>query len=352
MPSKLLNPRFVYYTTCSRDDLIKIIEFLLVQADIEQAHRSTPLRTTLEERKRLVVAGKSLGLFLRLFISIVTFTTFTRWKSAAKKTKKKPQPNGRPPITSFIRDTILRLAQETGWGYTRIWGELKKLGISASRSTIKRTLMAEGVSPTPKRNGSWDQFLKSHAHSLWACDFFTKRVITKSGLVECYVLFFMHISTRRVFVGGITPHPDTAWMAQQARNFAMRCDELGHNDAILIRDGDRKFTAQFDHILESQNGIRVNVLPRHSPNLNAFAERWIWSIKHECLNHMLCFGVSHLQHIIERYVDYYHRFRPHQALDKIPEEWNDKPGIPKTDGKIVCQEWLGGLLKHYHREAA
>lgn len=351
MPSKFLNPRFVYYATCSRDDLINLIEFQLVQYDVECVHRTQPLRTTPEDRQRLIDAGKSFGVFLRLFISIVNYTTFLRWKSAAKKLKK-PKATGRPSLSSQVTDAILRIALETGWGYARICDELKNLGHNVCRSSVKNTLKSGGVSPSPKRTGSWALFLKSHAESLWACDFFTKRIISKSGIVECYVLFFIHISTRRVLIGGITPNPNGEWMARQARNFALRCEELGQHDAVLIRDGDKKFTAQFDHILEKDHGIRVIELPRNSPNLNAYAERWVRSIKYECLNHMLCFGIEHLQYLVECYVNYYHRFRPHQGLNKIPLEWNGTPATPKADGKIVCLEWIGGLLKHFHRDAA
>ena len=161
---------------------------------------------------------------------------------------------------------------------------------------------------------SWDAFIKQHAATLWACDFFSKKVWTMSGLVDYFVLFFIHVGSRRVHVAGMSAHPDAKWMAQQARNVAMHFAELPEKPTILIRDLDGKFTKEFDTILAA-DGLKVHKVGPLAPNLNAFAERWVLSIKSECLDHFIVFGEDHLRYLVHEYLSHYLHERPHQAKD-------------------------------------
>lgn len=299
------------------------------------------------ERQKLIELGKPIQPALRSLISVVTYRTFCRW-TQDKPAQKGSRKMGRPRTPQFIQDLIIRIAKETGWGYTKIFGELRKLRINqVSITTVRRTLNQQGIYPGPYRDGSWQKFLKSHWQTLWACDFFTKKVITPKGWVEYYVLFFIHLQSRKVFYAGATPHPNEAWVCQQARNFSMHADDLNLNPSALIIDRDNKFTDSFKNILEAQDA-EVKVLPPRSPNLNAFAERWVRSIKNECLDHFLVFGWKHLDYLICEYVSYYNRLRPHMAKDNLPLEKIPDSVIP-FDPKVPVErkEYLGGVLNHY-----
>jgi putative transposase len=257
-----------------------------------------------------------------------------------------------PRTDEETREIIIRLAEENGWGYTRILGELKKLGIRrVCRSTVINVLKAAGLDPGPQRGeGSWDEFLKIHAKTLWACDFLSKKVWTKWGLAEFFILFFVHVGSRRVHVSGMTTHPDTAWVAQQARNFGMHLAERGEEASYLIHDRDTKFTAQFDGLIESAGTI-VKKPTAKSPNMNAFAERWAQTVQVECLDHFVVLGEDHLRYIINEYVDYFNTERPHQAMNNCPlTAPAETPAL--AEGKILCRERLGGMLRHYYRKAA
>lgn len=205
--------------------------------------------------------GECLGSALKEIISIVNYRTFQRWKAEKKadakgKGKKKAaskHPNRTP---EELRQLVIRLASENDWGYTRILSELRKLGEhKISRTTVRNSLAAEGLDPGPRTGkGTWHEFIKIHWDTLVACDFFTKDVYTLFGKVTCYVLFFIELKTRRVWVAGVTPNPDGAWVAQAARNFMMWAEDEGIKPSYIIKDGDTKFTAQFNAILESDGG--------------------------------------------------------------------------------------------------
>jgi putative transposase len=184
-----------------------------------------------------------------------------------KSVGKKEAKPGRKKMADEIRELILKLARETGAGYSKILGELKKLGINrVCRSTVVNILKENGLDPGLKRGeGTWDDFVKRHAETLWATDFFSKKVWTKNGLVEFFVLFFIHVATRRVHVAGMTPNPNSSWMAQQARNMNSFFDELPERPTLLIRDHDSKFTAEFDMILKSE-GIEPNKVGQRATN--------------------------------------------------------------------------------------
>jgi putative transposase len=310
------------------------------------------ITVTAQERQRLLKYGKLVGKAIAELITIVTPRTFARWLSGEVTAKKsRPANPGRPRTRNEVRELVLRLARETGWGYTRILGELKKLGVrKISRATVLNILRANGLEPGPKRGeGTWDEFLKQHAATLWACDFFTKKVWTTKGLVEMFVLFFIHVGSRRVNLAGITAQPDAAWMSKQARNVAIVFGEQANKPQMLLRDHDTKFTQQFDAILDAEE-VEVKAVGLLAPNMNAVAERWVQSVQQECLDHFLVFGEAHLRYILNKYLARYHRCWPHQGLDNNLLDRAETPAAagPLSADAIVCEERLGELLKRYH----
>ena len=228
---------------------------------------------------------------------------------------------------------------------------MANLGFEVSPTSVSNVLKAHGLDPGPEREktGSWATFLAAHWEGLAATDFFTVEAWTPRGLVTFYVLFVIELSTRRVHMAGITPNPDGRWMAQVARNLT-DCEEgFLFGKTHLIMDGDTKFTTQFRRMLKD-SGVKPKVLPKASPDMNAYAERFVRSIKEQCLNKLIIFGEGMLRHAIREYLAWYHTERNHQGLDnKIIE-----PGehVGQVAGKIECRERLGGMLRYYYREAA
>jgi putative transposase len=251
---------------------------------------------------------------------------------------------------------VLKIARENGWGYTRVLGELKKFGVhTVSRTTVKNILTDAGLDPGPKRGvGTWDEFVTRHAATLWASDFVSVRTLTVGGVVELYLLFFIHIGTRRVIVSNPTASPDSAWVTQQARNATMQIAEWNLTAAHLLIDNDPKFTDRFDAVFKADGGEVKRVGPR-APNMNAYAERWIQTLRTECLDHFVVVGERHLRHLVTEFVAHYNEERPHQAKGNVPLPDADQtePRILKfPPGEVKCRERLGGLLKHYYRAAA
>lgn len=348
--ARFFHPLIVMLASLTRSQLARQIQYLKAENEILRSRLSKRVTVTPAERRRLVRLGKGIGPALKHLMTVVSYRTFIRWM-AGNKSGRRAARRGRPRTEEEIRQIVIRLAEENGWGYTRILGELKKLGVrKIARSTVINILKEHGLDPGPQRGeGSWDEFLKIHAKTLWACDFLSKKVWTLWGLKDVFILFFVHVGTRRVFVPGMTQHPDTEWMAQQARNSSIHLAEQSQEASYLIHDRDTKFTAHFDAIVEA-TGATVKKSTVRSPNLNAFAERWAQSVQVECLNHFVVVGACHLEYLISEYVDYYNRQRPHQGLGNqllTPTDENAAHG-----GPILCQERLGGLLKHYYRQAA
>jgi putative transposase len=336
-------------------ELAIYLDYLKAENKILRARLPQCIVPTAQERRQLMRLGKPLGPAIKDLITIVSPKTFLRWLRAegAPPAARTPRGPGRPPTPDLLRELVLRIAGETGWGYSRILGELQKLGLgTVCRNTVKNILRQNGFDPGPQRGeGSWADFIKRHAATLWACDFFSKPVWTLRGLVDVYVLFFIHVDSRRVHIAGLTAHPDRVWMTQQARNLAIIFGEQSVAPKILLRDHDTKFVGEFDAILEAE-GIAVKPVGPRAPNLNAYAERWVQSIKHECLDHFCVFGEDHLRHLLGCYTDYYHRQRPHQAKENRPltvvGSATEQPADPAN---IICEERLGGLLRHYRPAA-
>jgi transposase InsO family protein len=259
---------------------------------------------------------------------------------------------GRPRIDREIEVLVVRMAKENrGWGYDRIVGALANLGYTVSDETVGNILRRNGLPPAPERKQTttWKDFIRAHLAVLAGTDFFTVEILTLRGLVTYYVLFFIHLESRRVEVSGITPHPNERWMKQIARNVTM--DEWGFlgNCSYLIHDRDTKFTDSFRAIVRSSQ-VEPLKLPARSPNLNAYAERWVRSVKEECLSKLILFGEASLRRALREYVAHHHTERNHQGKDNLLLF----PAATKAmnRGSVGCKERLGGLLKYYHREAA
>ena len=318
------------------------------------------LRFTHAERCRLARKAHALGYkLLHALETLVTPDTLMRWYRqliARKWDFSDRRGAGRPRTRQALVDLILRLARENpSWGYTRLQGALANLHHEVGRGTIATILKEHGLEPAPGRGKRtpWSTFLKSHWHSLAATDFFSVEVCTLKGLVTHYVLFFIDIASRSVHIAGITASPDEVWMMQMARN--LTDDKAGflRGKTHLILDRDTKYTKAFCRTLERE-GVEMVQLPPRSPNLNAFAERFVRSIKDECLNRMMFFSRAQLQYAITEYMAHYQQERNHQGRDnQLIEGKKGRASAPQMDcGRVERRRRLGGLLNYYHRMAA
>jgi len=245
------------------------------------------------------------------------------------------------------------MAQENrSWGYDRIVGALANLGYTISDQTVGNILKRHGLPPAPERKTTttWKEFIRMHMDVLVATDFFTAEVWTLGGLVTYYVLFFLHLGSRQVQVAGVTPHPTEAWMVQMARHVTMEAWGFLSPGQYLIHDRDTKFCAAFQQLIDDAGVERV-VLPPRSPNLHAYAERWVRSVKEECLSRVILFGEASLHHALTQYVEHFHHERNHQGKGHVLLFPVVSPGTARQ-GPVQCRERLGGLLKYYEREAA
>ena len=338
-------------------ELVRHVQFLKNENRILRDRLPEHIVTTAGERARLLKYGRPVGPAINQLITIVVPGTFHRWVREAKGQKrKKANKLGRPKKSIDLKKLILKIARDTGWGYTRVLGELRKLTKQKiSRKTVANIMREAGLEPGPKRGEkTWDEFVKIHAHSLWQADFFTKRTLTLRGLRYLYVLVFLNVATRKVFVTKATEHPNTQWITERAAEFVEHARENKLAVDLVFHDADRKFSKSFRDSLQ-RRGLRPRKLRPRSPNLNAYVERWIQSIQVECLDHFIVLGAAHLNHLVEEFVAHYHEERPHQGLDNkliVPgKPPPDNESIPSLRD-IACRERLGGLLRHYERRAA
>ncbi len=313
----IFHPLLFLLARSTADDLQKQVEFL--KAENEMLRKRLPKKHIFldsDERAKLLKLGKELGPGIRQLITIVSYSTFRRWVRKAEG--KGPSRKGRPRLAAIVRELVVMIAKETGWGYTRILGELKKLRVGpVCRQSVKNILIEHGLDPGPRRGkGTWSDFLRIHADTLWQCDFFSKRVWTLQGPRQIFSMVFIHLATRRVFVTPGSFQPDEAWMATQARAFLGHAAVESLPCSILIRDRDCKFTAGFDQVFKERS-IQVKPVGPQAPNMNAFVERWIQSLKYEALNHFIVFGQEHFDHIVSEYVAYYLDRRPHQGIGNV-----------------------------------
>ncbi len=307
------------------------------------------------QRRRLAIKAREVKTaVLRELETMVTPNTLRRWFRelvARKYDGSACRRPGRPPKPQHIRDTVVRLAHENaGWGYTKIRDVMRLLGHEIGRTTVKRILDADGILPAPERlkHMPWETFLKAHWGAIAAMDFFQVEVMTLRGPVRYAVLVVMDLKSRRVEVAGVVHNAYEQWMIQVLRNLTDHVDGFLLPHRYLIMDRDPLFTTDFRAMLK-RSGVKPVRLPRRSPNLNAFVERFIRSIKEECLDRVIPLGEAHLRELLREYVAHYHGERPHQGLDGaliVPA--NDNGG----SGDVARRERLGGLLNYYYREAA
>jgi putative transposase len=310
------------------------------------------------ERTALAAIGQKLGRqALEEVATVVKPDTILAWhrQLVAQKFDGSQQRKalGRPKIAPALEALVLRMAQENrSWGYDRMVGALANLGYTLSDQTVGNILKRHGIAPAPERKTTtpWKEFIRTHLDVLVATDFFTAEVWTLGGLVTYDVLFFIRLGTREVHVAGMTPHPHEAWMVQVARHVTMEAWGFLSPGQYLMHDRDTKFCPAFQQLIDDAGVTRVP-LPPQSPHLNAYAERWVRSIKEEVLSRMILFGERALWHVLKEYGEHYHHERNHQGKGNVLLSPLSSQGRARQ-GPMRCRERLGGLLKYYHSDAA
>jgi transposase len=302
---------------CFRSAEANEIEILVLRQELAVLRRQHP-RPRLQPTDRALLAALSRLLpRARWSIFLVRPETLLRWhrRMVARRWTYPSTSKGRPPISDEAQQLVVRLARENPrWGYQRIHGELLRLGVRVSASSIRRVLRAHGLDPAPRRAAtSWRSFLRQQAAGILACDFFTVDTIF---FQRVYVLFVIELGSRRVHLVGVTAHPTGWWVAQQARNLVAVLDDQATAFRILIRDRDTKFSRAFDDVWRS-TGTEVIRTPVQAPNANAVAERWVGSVRRECLDQLLIVGCRQLVGVLGVYVEHYNRHRPHRSLGHI-----------------------------------
>src|ERR1035438_3528092 len=286
----------------------------------------------------------------------VTPATLLAWhrRLAAKKydTSKRSKP-GRPRTVPGIASLVVRLAKENPlWGHRRIHGELTKLGVTVAPSTVWEILHAAGIDPAPRRSGpAWRQFLRAQAAGIVAVDFLHADTVL---LTRLHVLVFIEHGTRRMHLGGVTPHPAGAWTVQQARNLALNLDHRFEDFRFLIRDRGSNFTASFDAVFQAA-GTTIARSAVQAPRMNAICERLVGTLRRELLDRVLILGAAHLRAVLSEYQEHYNTARPHQGIaQRIPDASHQPPCI--TAGNFHARQIrrkpvLSGLTNEYFRAA-
>jgi putative transposase len=336
-----------------RSEHSKEIEILVLRHQLHVLRREVA-RPRLEPADRALLAALSRILPREVWRSFLFQpATLLRWHQQLVRrrwTYRRSSTTGRPAVAGELRQLILRLAAENPtWGYRRIQGELAGLGLAVAPSTVWAILRKNGIEPAPRRASlSWSEFLRRQAAGVIACDFFTVETV---WLRRLYVLFFIELDSRHVHLAGVTAHPADAWVVQQARNLLMTLSEQKASVRYLIRDRDSKFSAGFDEVFRSE-GITIIRTPIGAPKAKAHAERWVGSVRRECLDWLLILGRRHLERVLRTYTTHYNEHRPHRGLEQHSPVPKPRP-IRRQQGVtgIRRRDRLGGLLHEYELAA-
>ena len=337
----------------ARGDAAKDLEILVLRHQLAVLRRQVS-RPRLQPADRALLAALSQALpRFRWSCFFVPPDTLLRWhrRLVAGAWTYPHRGTGRPPLDQELQRLIVRLASENAhWGYQRIQGELLGLGMRVSATAIRTTLRRHGIDPTPRPTvTTWRAFLRQQAAGIVACDFFTVDTV---WLRRLYVLFFIELGTRRVHLARVTANPNTTWVTQQARNLLLGLEDQAHRVRFLVRDRDAKFCHGFDDVFRSE-GAEVLVTPVQAPNANAYAERWVRTVRTECLDWLLIVGCGHLEQVLRIYVRHYNQHRPHRALGLKPPHPHAalaRVGDPRR-GRVRCRDLLDGLVHEYQRAA-
>jgi putative transposase len=337
----------------ARSQASKDAEILALRHEVAVLRRTNPKpKTTWTDRALLAAVARILPKLLRTH-RIVTPGTLLCWHRRLVAAKwRQPKSPGRPPIPDELIALILRLARENRrWGVMRIQGELRRLGHRVAASTIRKILRSHQIPPPAHRDETWRTFLRAHAVTLLATEFF--HVDCAVTLTRLYVAFVIEVDTRRVNLLGITEHPTAAWATQLARELAWQLDEAGHRFTHLIRDRDAKFTDAFDAVFASI-GIEILKTAPQTPRMNAFAERFVRTVRTECTDRTLIVGPRHLRLVLSEYIEYYNTGRSHQGRGMRLRAPNDDPNVialPTPRNRIRRRSVPGGLINDYHQAA-
>jgi len=341
-------------------------EYLKVENKILKSKIKKRIVFTDDERRTLVDAALAMGRdLIEQVVTIVKPKTILAWQRKLEKQKwdysdRRKSNSGRPRIALDIEKLVCQMARENIWGYKRIQGELKKLDITISKSSVANILRRNGLHPSPEREGlTWREFLAGHAEVFLCADMFQKEVWTFKGLTTAYVFFVIHLQTRKVLLARATFSPTHQWLKQQTRHVMWECEDQGIEPRFFLRDNDQLYPEDMDTILKF-SGVDTIKTPFQAPNADSHAERYVLSCKRDCLNHLLIFGLNRLQYVVDCYTSYFNEHRPHQGIgNKIPAEYNKtdrRQGgstlLNLTFRNIVRKDFLGVLLKSYSRKAA
>jgi len=340
----------------ARSDDAKEIELIALRHEVAILRRQVK-RQSFDPADRALLAALSRLLprsrWGAFGVTPATLLTWHRRLVARRWTYPHRRP-GRPKVDDETTALVVRLAMENPrWGYRRIQGELMKLGIRLAASTVARILFDHRLGPSPRRGATWREFIHAQASHIVATDFFTVDTVL---LRRLYVLFFIEVGRRRIWITGVTAHPNGNWVTQQARNVAGDIADTGIDVKFLIRDRDTKYVARFDEVFRSE-ATQILKTPFRTPNANAYAERFVRTIRFECLDHLLIVNARHLEHILRAYAQHYNGFRPHQGLSQqIPAPALPSPLMSATPGQsqprhIRRCDRLGGLIHEYERAA-
>jgi putative transposase len=352
--SKIFHPLLALIASGTDKELAKYVEFLKEENKILRSRIPGPIHTKAEERQRLLKLGKALRRAIEALITIVAASTFYRWVRDENEGKKTANPKGGQRKPREVRELVIEIARTTGFGYTRIIGELRKIGIKKiSRQTVRNILKEEGITPGPERTSdNWENFVKRHGETLWAVDFFSVKTVTLRGICDLYLMAFLCMETREVIVSASTAHPDSAWVKEQTESFIEKTANRSEKPDIIMHDRDTKFTKDFVETLTSK-GMRTNALPVASPNLNGRVERFIQTIKHECLSKFILFGQQHVDHIVSEWSSYYNTVRSHTERDHLPPKHTVPDEVLKLHrDQITVKSYVGGLVNSFERKAA